>query len=37
MVDIFWNIMSKLTELIVPLVGIYVCFDFIGSLLFNKR
>lgn len=37
MVDIFWNIMSRLTELIVPLVAIYITFDFIGSILFNKR
>lgn len=37
MVDIFWTIMSKMVELIVPLIGIYATFDFIGSILFNKR
>ena len=37
MVDIFWHIMIQLVYLIVPLVGIYVTFDFIGSILFNKR
>lgn len=37
MVDVFWNIMAKLVDLIVPLIGIYTIFDFIGSILFNKR
>ena len=37
MVNIFWNIMSQLVQMIVPLVGIYAIFDFIGSVLFNKR
>lgn len=37
MVNIFWDIMAKMTTLIVPLVGIYVTFDFIGTILFNKR
>ena len=37
MVDIFWQIMSQLIELVVPLIAIYVLFDFIGSILFNKR
>lgn len=37
MVSIFWDIMSQLVTLIVPLIGIYVVFDFIGSILFNKR
>lgn len=37
MVDIFWNIMTQLAQLIVPLIGFYVIFDFIGSILFNKR
>lgn len=37
MVFIFWDIMTQLIQLVVPLIGIYVIFDFIGSILFNKR
>lgn len=37
MVEVFWNIMIQLGQLVVPLIAIYITFDFIGSLLFNKR
>lgn len=37
MIDIFWQIMTKLGFLIVPLLALYVLFDLIGSLLFNKK
>lgn len=37
MLDIFWNVMAQLAQLVVPLIGIYATFDFIGSILFNKR
>lgn len=37
MIEIFWQIMTKLGLLIIPLLALYVLFDLIGSLLFNKR
>lgn len=37
MIDIFWQIMTRLGDLIVPLIALYVLFDLIGSLLFGKR
>ena len=38
MVDLLWNIMTIFgTQLLVPLICLYITFDFIGSLLFNKR
>lgn len=38
MVDLLWLLMTKVfNELFVPLVVLYICFDFIGMLLFNKR
>lgn len=37
MIDIFWLIMERLGTLIVPLIALYVLFDLMGSLLFNKR
>lgn len=38
MIDIFWQIMINIfNSLLVPLVALYVLFDLIGSLLFNKR
>lgn len=37
MIDIVWLIMEKLTLLIPPMLGLYLVFDFIGSLFFSKR
>lgn len=37
MIDIFWVIMTRLFSLLVPLTSIYIMFDFLGSLVFNKR
>ena len=38
MIDIFWQIMTTIfSSLLVPLVALYVLFDLIGALLFNKR
>lgn len=37
MFDITLIFMRKLVDLIVPLIAIYVLFDFIGSLLFGKK
>lgn len=37
MIEIFWLIMEKLGLLIMPLLALYVLFDLMGALLFNKR
>ncbi len=37
MFDIMLTFMKQLVDLIVPLITLYVLFDFIGSLLFGKR
>lgn len=37
MFDIALTFMSKLIDLIPGLIGIYILFDFIGSLLFGRR
>lgn len=37
MFDIALVFMKQLVSLIVPLIVLYVLFDFVGSLLFGKR
>ena len=37
MIDIFWDIMASFGKLIIPILALYVLFDLMGSLLFNKR
>lgn len=37
MFDIALQFMSQLVDLIIPMISIYILFDFIGSLLFGKR
>lgn len=37
MINIFWQIMTSLGTLIIPLLALYVLFDLMGALLFNKR
>lgn len=37
MFDVALTFMSQLVQLIVPCIGIYILFDFIGSLLFGKK
>ena len=37
MFDIMLQFLSQLIDLIVPMIGIFVLFDFIGSLIFGKR
>lgn len=37
MFEIMLNFMEQLTQLIVPMIGIYICFDWIGTLLFGRR
>ncbi len=37
MVNILWSLMTSFGKLLVPLIALYICFDFIGMLLFNKR
>ena len=37
MFDIMLQFMSQLVDLIVPLIALYILFDFIGALLFGKR
>lgn len=37
MFEIAIQFMVKLVDLIVPTFGVYMIFDFIGSLLFGKR
>lgn len=37
MFDVVVVFMTQLVNLIIPMIGIYVIFDFIGTLLFGKR
>lgn len=37
MFEIALKFMEQLVDLIVPLIALYVLFDFVGSLLFGKR
>lgn len=37
MFDIALAFMKQLVDLIVPVIAIYILFDFIGSLLFGRR
>lgn len=37
MFEIAETMMLQLVDLIVPIFGIYILFDLIGSLLFNRR
>lgn len=37
MFEITINFMLQLVDLIIPMIAIYVLFDFMGSLLFGKR
>lgn len=37
MFDVAINFMLELVDFIVPVFGIYVLFDLIGSLLFNRQ
>lgn len=37
MFDVTLTFMKQLCDLIVPLITLYVLFDFLGSLLFGKR
>lgn len=37
MFEIATQFMVQLVELITPIIGLYILFDFMGSLLFGKR
>lgn len=37
MFDIAMLLLEKLCGLIVPMISLYILFDFVGMLLFNKR
>lgn len=37
MFDIAMAFMEQLVDLIIPIISIYVLFDLVGSLLFNKK
>lgn len=37
MFDVAINFMLELVDFIVPVFGIYILFDLIGSLLFNRQ
>lgn len=37
MFDISITFMKQLVDLIIPLISLYVLFDFVGSLLFSKK
>lgn len=37
MFEIAETMMLQLVDLIIPVFGIYILFDLIGSLLFNRR
>ena len=37
MFDAMTQFLSQLIDLIVPLISIYILFDFIGTLLFGRR
>lgn len=37
MFEISMQFMEQLIDLIIPIISIYIVFDFIGGLLFDKR
>lgn len=37
MFDIALQFMSQLIDLIVPMIAIYILFDWVGTLLFGRR
>lgn len=37
MFEIAMEFMEQLVDIIIPIIAIYIVFDFVGSLLFNKR
>lgn len=37
MIDIALSFMSQLVDLIVPMIGIYILFDWVGTFLFGRR
>lgn len=37
MFEIMTGFMEQLVPMIVPMIGIYICFDWIGTLLFGRR
>lgn len=37
MYEISLTFMSRLIDLIVPMIALYILFDFIGTLLFGKK
>lgn len=37
MFDVTIAFMKQLVDLIIPMISLYVLFDFMGSLLFGKR
>lgn len=37
MFEVATTFMVQLVDLIIPLIAIYILFDLMGSLLFNKR
>lgn len=36
MISCFWVIMTQSVELIVPVIGVYLVMDLLGSILFKK-
>lgn len=37
MFEVALQFLSQLIDLMVPMIGIYILFDFIGTLLFGRR
>ena len=37
MFDVTLAFMKQLVDLIIPIISLYILFDFMGSLLFGKR
>lgn len=37
MFDVALQFMEQLTTLIVPIISLYILFDFVGTLLFGRR
>lgn len=37
MIDLLWLLLLQFGKLIPSLIALYITFDFIGMLLFNKR
>lgn len=37
MFEVALTFMSQLVDLIIPMIGLYILFDFIGTLLFGRR